>query len=107
MNYLFKLSLLLLLLPLFFILIGLYFYSIKFLVFGLFLIFFLFYFHRVPKMSIIPMYKDPIVSPTYGTISNIEKFGDYTRIIIRLSLFNPHVQYVPYDGIVRKKLYIL
>lgn len=105
MNYLFKLSPLLTLIPLFFILIGLYLYLVKLLFLGLFLLYFLFYFFRVPKMPIMPMHKNPILSPAFGTIRDIKMSEKYVHVVITLSLFDPHVQYVPYPGILRKKIY--
>jgi phosphatidylserine decarboxylase len=77
----------------------------KILGFGLFLLYFLYFFFRVPKMGIIPIHNNPILSPTYGTIRKISKSGGFIHISITLSLFDPHVQYVPFNGIVRKKIY--
>lgn len=105
MNYLFKLGKIYVLIPLLLILIGIYFYYIPLFVGGIFLLYFLFFFFRVPKMSKIPIHKKPIISPTYGTVREIKKSGKYVHIVITLSLFDPHVQYVPYNGIVRKKIY--
>ena len=106
MNYLFKLSPLLTLLPIFFILLGGYLRNISILLVGLFLFYFLFFFFRVPpKTGVVPVHRDPILSPAYGTVREIKKIGGYYHVVITLSLFDVHVQYVPYGGIVRKKMY--
>ena len=105
MNYLFKLSPLLTLIPIFFILIGLYFYYLYVIGFGVFLLYFLFFFFRVPKRGIVPNYRNPILAPCYGTIREIKRVKNYYHIVTTLSLFDVHVQYVPYSGIVRKKMY--
>ena len=105
MNYLFKLQPLFSLIPIFLILIGLYFYYLEIVILGLFIFYFLFYFFRVPPMGMLPVHKNPILSPTYGTIRDIKKYKGYIYISVTLSLFDPHIQYVPYDGIVRKKIY--
>ena len=105
MNYLFKLSPLLTLIPFFFIMMGLYLYSIKFLLGGLFLLYCLFFFFRVPKLGAMPNHKNPILSPSYGTIRDIKISEKYIHMVITLSVFDPHLQYVPYHGIVRQKHY--
>lgn len=105
MNYLFKLCPLLTLIPLLFILLGLYLYNLHSILLGLFLIYFLFYFFRVPKLSREPIHRNPILSPTFGTVKDIKITNGYIHISMTLSLFDPHVQYVPYNGIVRKKIY--
>lgn len=105
MNYLFKLAPLLTLIPLLFILIGLYFKWLGVLMFGLFLFYFLFYFFRVPKIGKSPLHRNPILAPTYGTVREIKQIKNYILVSITLSVFDPHLQYVPYNGIVRKKIY--
>ena len=105
MNYLFKLSPLLTLIPLFLIAIGLYFQWLKIVILGLGIFYFLFFFFRVPKRGMVSNHKNPILSPCYGTIKDIKEVGDYNHIVITLSLFDPHIQYVPYNGIVRRKMY--
>ena len=105
MNYLFKLSPLLTLIPFLLILTGIYFYYIKLCFIGFFLLYCLFYFFRVPKMGRMPIHKNPILSPAFGTIRDIKITKEYVHIVITLSVFDPHVQYAPYNGIVRKKIY--
>lgn len=105
MNYLFKLSALLILIPLLFLLIGMYLYNLPCILGAIFLMYFLFFFFRVPKMEKASIYRNPILSPSFGTVKDIKVSNGYIHVIITLSLFDPHVQYVPYNGIIRKKIY--
>lgn len=105
MNYLFRLSPYLTLLPLFLIIVGWYMYNLYCILFGLILLYFLFFFFRVPKHGVTPIHRNPILAPAYGTIKEINKLKGYYHIVTTLSLFDPHIQYVPYNGIVRVKKY--
>lgn len=105
MNYLFKLAPYLVVGPLFVLLLGWYFYNIYLVILGLFLLYFLFFFFRVPKKGIVPVHRNPILAPTFGKIKEIKKIGGYIHIVTTLSVFDPHMQFVPYDGIVREKRY--
>ena len=105
MNYLFKLQPFLSLLPLILILIGIYLYWLKLVLIGFLIFYFLFYFFRVPQLGVVPLHRNPILSPTYGRVKDIKITKDYIHVMIYLSIFDPHIQYVPYNGIVRKKIY--
>lgn len=105
MNYLFKLQPYSTLLPLILIVIGIYLYWLKLVLIGLIIFYFLFYFFRVPKLGMAPVHNNPVLSPAYGRVHDIKYSSKYVHIVIILSLFDPHIQYVPYNGIVRKKVY--
>ena len=96
---------LMILIPSFLILVGIYLWNISLCVGGLFVLYFLFFFFRVPKKGRMPIHRNPILSPAYGTIRDIKISKSYVHIVITLSLFDSHVQYVPYDGIIRRKMY--
>jgi phosphatidylserine decarboxylase len=68
------------------------------------LILLLMYFYRVPsRVCNIP--DSHITSPADGTVSQIVKGSKGTTISIFLSLFNVHVQYIPYNGVVVNEQY--
>ena len=105
MNYLFKLSPLLTLIPLLLIVIGIYFQFLVLVIVGLCIFYFLFFFFRVPSKGFVSNHKNPILAPCFGTVKEINEIGGYNHIVMTLSLFDPHVQFVPYDGLVRRKIY--
>lgn len=65
---------------------------------------FLFYFFRIPEINKKKNDKF-IFGPCYGTVKKITKTEHYTQIAIFINLTDPHIQYVPYDGVIRKILY--
>ena len=46
-----------------------------------------------------------ILSPSYGRIQKIMKIKNKVYISIFLSLFDPHIQYIPYDGFLINQVY--
>jgi phosphatidylserine decarboxylase len=105
MNYLFKLMPMMVLIPFLLVIVGIYMYYIPLCIAGILILYFLFFFFRVPKKVQLSIHKNPIVSPAFGTIRDIKLSKGYVHITITLSLFDPHVQYVPYNGIIRRKIY--
>ena len=46
-----------------------------------------------------------ILAPSFGRIQKIMKINNNIYISIFLSLFDPHIQYIPYDGFLINQLY--
>jgi len=46
-----------------------------------------------------------ILSPSFGRIQKILKIKNKIYISIFLSLFDPHLQYIPYDGFLKTQIY--
>lgn len=69
------------------------------------LIGFLLYFFRIPKTN---EKKDDkyIFAPCFGKVKEIKEIGEHLQIAIFINVTDPHIQYIPYDGVIRKKLYI-
>ena len=66
------------------------------------LLFFVTWFFRNPERA-LPAGDDAVVSPADGRIINIEALGGgATKISIFMSVFNVHVNRIPYDGVVKK-----
>ncbi len=81
--------------------------ALPFLVFGLFSV----WFFRDPERE-VPFHSNAIVSPADGTVIKIEnvkddKFliGEAKKISIFMSIFNVHVNRIPYDGVVEEIRY--
>lgn len=70
----------------------------------LILIVFLFYFFRIPITNNKKNDKF-IYAPSFGRIKQITNIGDYLQISIFINVTDPHIQYIPYDGVIRKKIY--
>jgi len=69
--------------------------------FTLIILMLLILFYRVPnKPSNFISNSNMLYSPAYGTIMNIENIKNNIKISIFLSLFDPHIQYIPYDGVI-------
>jgi len=71
---------------------------------GLLLILFSRYFIRVPKIN-PPISSHNIISPAFGQIIRVEKTDKYVHFCIFLGLLDPHIQYIPYDGILTKTIH--
>jgi len=76
----------------------------KFMGIFIFLLCFLFHFFRVPKIN-NNLSNKYIYSPCYGTIKEIKKTDKYLQIAIFINVTDPHIQYIPYKGHIRKILY--
>lgn len=72
--------------------------------FILLVLFFLMYFFRIPQIN-PKKDKSLIFSPCYGRVKEITKVGDYLQIAIFINVTDPHVQYIPYEGVVNKVIY--
>ncbi len=69
---------------------------------ALVLFLFLIFFYRVPLFIVETSIKNVVQSPSTGKILAIQKTQDGMKIFIFLSPLDPHVQFVPFDGVVRK-----
>ena len=63
---------------------------------------FLIYFYRTPPFIVEKLSKNVLQSPSTGKIIKIQKKGGGYKIYIFLSPLDPHVQFVPFAGFVRK-----
>ncbi len=63
---------------------------------------FLIYFYRVPSFMVETLGKNVLQSPSTGKIIKIQKKETGNKIFIFLSPLDPHVQFVPFEGFVRK-----
>ena len=83
-------------------------YKPLFLIF-LILLIFTFYFFRDPE-RVVPLGDDILVSPADGLITNISEHKEgkksYTKVSIFLSVFNVHIQRLPFSGQITKIDYI-
>ena len=59
------------------------------------------------KRPIVRIIRDNniIVAPSYGRIMKIMRIKDQVYISTFLSLFDPHIQYIPYDGFLTNQVY--
>ena len=67
-----------------------------------FIFLFLAFFYRVPPFKVEPLSKTVLQSPSTGKIIGIQKTKKGSKILIFLNLLDPHVQFVPFAGFVRK-----
>ena len=67
-----------------------------------FIFLFLIFFYRVPSFKVEYLSKPVLQSPSTGKIIGIQKTKKGTQILIFLSPLDPHVQFVPFEGFVRK-----
>lgn len=65
---------------------------------------FLLYFFRIPSIN-SKKDKSVIYAPCYGRVKEITNIGDYLQIAIFINVTDPHIQYIPYDGIIKKVIY--
>lgn len=80
-------------------LINIYKKHIYIIIFIGFLIFLkLMYFYRIPTIFNFIQNDNYLYSPAYGKIMKIHKKRDSTKISIFLSVFDPHIQYIPFSG---------
>ena len=62
----------------------------------------LIFFYRVPSFIVETLNKNVLQSPSTGKIIGIQKQKEGIKIFIFLSPLDPHVQFVPFEGVVRK-----
>jgi phosphatidylserine decarboxylase len=105
-NYLFYYSWRLSLIPLFMIIFGFYFYFFKIMFLGLFLLFILLNFYRIPDLKPFKRDNDLIYSPAFGQIVDIKKTKDLVTFSIYLNLFDAHIQYYPCDSHILEQRHI-
>lgn len=72
--------------------------------FILLVLFFLMYFFRIPHIN-EKKDKSVIYAPCYGRVKEITNTGEYLQIAIFINITDPHIQYIPYDGVIKKKIY--
>ena len=87
------------------IILGYKFWYKYFLITGILFLFLILYFYRIPKPNTI--YDNHFIfSPCFGKIMKIQKVqNNMLQISIYIGLKDPHIQYVPYNGIVTKQIY--
>ena len=67
-----------------------------------FIFLFLGFFYRIPSFKVESLSKNVLQSPSTGKIIGIQKTKKGSKILIFLNLLDPHVQFVPFAGFVRK-----
>lgn len=89
----------------FLIIIG-YKFSYKYILLtGIVILLFLIYFFRRPTINTLRS-RNHLISPASGKVIKIqEREGGLLQIAIYINLWDAHVQYVPYDGIVQSQIY--
>ena len=86
------------------ILVGYRFWLKYFMIIGIIYFLFLLYFFRIPKHK-GEVDKNFVYAPCYGKIIKIQQRDGLLQIATFINLWNPHVQYVPYPGVVQKQIY--
>lgn len=84
------------------ILLGILFQNFILIFIALLTLLFLGFFYRVPSFMVEKLGKNVLQSPSTGKIIEIQKKEHGNKIFIYLSLLDPHVQFVPIGGFVRK-----
>ena len=74
-------------------------------IFGFVVLGFLFFFFRRPNVNKNLPEDNIVIAPSYGKITNMVDNGDTLLISTFLSVFDPHVQYVPINGFLKKIKY--
>ncbi len=83
--------------------------EIKILILIFIIILFLLYFYRLPNINLLRLKhlnSKFILSPAYGMIQNIQEINNHIIITIVLTIFDIHAQYIPYDGQIIEQKYI-
>lgn len=71
---------------------------------GVLIILFLYYFTKVPKLN-SQISLNNILSPATGKIVRVNKTDKYVHFCIFLGLFDDHIQYIPYNGILNGSIH--
>ena len=103
-NYIFKYGLKTLIIPILMLIFGIKIYNSYIILISIGLIVICINFFKRPNFDIK---KDDniILSPSFGRIQKIMKINNNIYISIFLSLFDPHIQYIPYDGFLINQIY--
>jgi len=86
------------------IIIGYKFWYKYILISGIVILLFIIYFFRRPKVN-TQRSRNFAVSPASGKIIKIQERDGLLQIAIFINLWDAHVQYVPYNGIVQSQIY--
>jgi phosphatidylserine decarboxylase len=86
------------------IIIGYKFWYKYILISGIIILLFIIYFFRRPKVN-TERSRNYAVSPASGKIIKIQEKEGLLQIAIFINLWDAHVQYSPYDGIVQSQIY--
>ena len=87
------------------ILVGYKFWYKYIFIIGLLSLFTILYFYRIPKPNTI-IDSNFLFSPCFGKVMKIQKVGNnMLQISIYIGLKDPHIQYIPYDGLITKQIY--
>jgi phosphatidylserine decarboxylase len=65
---------------------------------------FLIYFFRIPK-HIEERNAKFATAPAYGKVIKVQEKDGLLQIAIFINLWDAHIQYMPYDGIIKKQIY--
>ena len=103
-NYILKYGKTTLIIPIIMFLIGLLFSNLYIILISIILIIICVNFFKRPIVRIIRD-NNIIVAPSYGRIMKIMRIKDQVYISTFLSLFDPHIQYIPYDGFLTNQVY--
>jgi len=103
-NYIVKFGLKTLIPPSIIFIIGIYFKNTYIIIVSLLIFSICYNFFKRPNIK-VKKNKDVIVSPSFGRVQKIMKIDNNIYISIFLSIFDPHIQYVPYNGLLISQIY--
>jgi len=103
-NYIVKYGLKTLIPPIILFVIGIYFNNTYIVIISLLLVGICYNFFRIPVIKVVND-ENAIVAPSFGRIQKIMKIDNQIYISIFLSVFDPHIQYVPYNGLLLSQIY--
>jgi len=72
--------------------------------FIIFIMVFLFYFFRIPDVN-PNLTSKYLYAPCYGKIKQITQTNNYLHIVTFINVTDPHIQYFPYSGFLKKIIY--
>ena len=103
-NYIVKFGLKTLIPPSIIFIIGMYFKNTYIIIVSLLMFSICYNFFKRPNIK-VKKNKDVIVSTSFGRVQKIMKIDNKVYISIFLSIFDPHIQYVPYNGLLLSQIY--
>ena len=83
-------------------LLGVFFQNVILISITVVIFLFLIFFYRVPSFIVETLNKNVLQSPSTGKIIGIQKQKEGIKVFIFLSPLDPHVQFVPFEGVVRQ-----